>query len=97
MRADGAAEYGRPYGANSLSQHTKVFRRRKRKLEGRDIELEFEGRVIKVTRKDKGIYCRNCGCFKAWKDVDFRYESRDGKLVRSMVCECGNYLKEEEL
>lgn len=77
----------------------KMFRR-KRKLEGRDIEMEFQGRQIKVTRKDKGIFCRSCGCFKSWGQVEFQYrrlERREGGLARSVICECGDFLKEEML
>jgi hypothetical protein len=92
-RADGMAEYGRPY--QGLPAHKRY--RRKKKLEGHDIEMEFEGRVISVSKKDKGIYCRGEGTWKRWADVTFEYDRFGSAIQRRIVCECGNQLREDVL
>ena len=94
MTDDGMAVYGRPY--QEFATRKKMFRRRKA-LKGHDIEVELEGRLITVSRKDKGIFCRTEGTWKRWSEVSFEYELVNMMFVRRTVCSCGDQLKETVL
>lgn len=80
----------------SIPLRTKIFRR-KRKYEGDSIDEQFASNVEQL-KKDRGLLCRGCGKWRAWKDIYFKYD-RDGKVVarRAHCYICGDQLKEDYL
>lgn len=93
--SDGATEYGRPYQRFDLRK--KMFRRRK-KLVGDDITDEMRARLEAAQRADKGVYCRGCGKWRRWNEVEFAYDLVVKTIIRRWNCKrCGNQIKEDEL
>jgi hypothetical protein len=78
-----------------MEPRPRVFRRT-RKFEGRSIDSHFASSV-ELLKVDRGLLCRGCGKWRAWKDIYFVYEL-DGAIVRRAHCfVCGNQLREDYL
>lgn len=77
----------------------KKFRRRK-KAEGVDgilAALEPE-RPNLAMGKDKGLRCRDCGKWRAWKLLLTSYEKQSGDLMRLWICpDCSGVLRTDNM
>lgn len=70
--------------------------RRVRKHDGKSIDEQFAHNV-ELLKKDRGLLCRGCGKWRAWKDIYFVYELDNAILRRAHCSACGNQLREDYL
>ena len=65
--------------------------RKRKKIGGEDVGQVFEGRAQNVaTVRDRGRFCKPCGKWKLWRELEFKYELDEGTLIRLTVCKaCG--------
>jgi Fe2+ or Zn2+ uptake regulation protein len=72
--------------------------RRKRVLEEDAIEGTFRARLEEAQRADKGLLCRNCGKWRRWHEIEFKYTAHRAGITRHLFCRrCNNMIKEDEL
>lgn len=76
----------------------KKFRKRK-KGEGDEIfNMLAKDRAILDLGHDKGLRCKTCGKWRAWRDIHTKYEPRGTDYHRLWFCpDCGDMLKEDNV